>query len=78
MTTKFLVMGIKEGSLVTSAWLASDGVKTEKEAGIVLGSWQVLCDTYQEALGAAEDVADNYPDGVTILPVMFKDKGGKK
>lgn len=68
MTTKFAVLGIKDTSVLTSAWLSSDGVHTEQESAL-LGSWQGECDTYQEALALVEEILPQFRRA-SILPIF--------
>lgn len=70
MITKFLVLGIDSASVLTDAWLTSDGVHTEEKGCVALGIWQGDCDTYPEALALAEELLPKFREGVTILPIM--------
>lgn len=73
MTTKFAVLGLKSSDVLTSAYLTSNGVRTE-EAYALLGSWQGDRDTYQDALIYAQEIAPQFREGVTILPIIFAEE----
>lgn len=73
MTTKFAVLGLKSASVLTEAYLTSNGVRTE-EASALLGSWQGDRDTYQDALIYAQEIAPQFREGVTILPIIFAEE----
>lgn len=71
MIQKFLLIGYVDQKLVSEAYLASDGVKTE-ESHFVVGKHHGTYDTYDEAHDEMKKIKEQPELGFDIKPVFVK------
>lgn len=77
MKKTYLVLEVREETILSSAWLSSDGVKTEDVSGSVVGIYIQEFDNELDAAGSIVTLGQdpkNQDKSYTILPLYKKSK----
>jgi hypothetical protein len=73
MKTKYILLGLKEDSFLTDAWLTANGISKD-DYGMVYGSHLGLFDTFESAMIEAKRINHRKYIGLEIKPIFVIEK----
>ena len=72
MKTKYLVIGLKDDTVLKDVYLSSEGLKTETEY-LIIGKFMDVFDDYAKAIECVKEECSEYELGCKIETIFVKE-----